>query len=264
MSSAADEMRKERQRWYNKKYNKKNPKASKENYEKNKAQKLAKNAAWKQANSEKIKKNAAALRELRRQENLAEINKDPAKAVYLFRPDDLDEKFAYLYFVQKYEEFGWRTLEEAVESEMWTFYFGITKRLLFQEDLRFLTERGSNNPKTPKARNRPTLLTVDGKVIGMTYARKVLGAKSLQLSASCLRANESKLEEMLQTQIQGKALGSTRLHRRVASGRNSEEADWLEESFVCKLFVTYLPVTALELPLRSTVVINGVQLKINY
>jgi hypothetical protein len=188
------------------------------------------------------------LKELRRQENLAEIDKDPAKAVYLLLPDDLDEKFAYLYFVQKYEEFGDRTLEEAVETGLWTFYFGITKRLLSQEDLRFLTTRGSNNPLTPGTRNRPTLLTVDGETIGMSYARKVLGARSLQLSASCLRANESQLEDILQTQIHDKALGSTRLHRRVAMGRNSEEADWLEESFVCKLFVTYLPVTALDLP----------------
>ena len=94
-------------------------------------------------------------------------------------------------------------------------------------------------------RNRPVLLNYEnGTCITMGEARSEYGAKSVVISRSRLRLNETDLEDALQTKLQPKLLGLQRLHRHVALGAKlaAKAAEEMEDpDFLVKTFMTCLP-----------------------
>jgi hypothetical protein len=90
------------------------------------------------------------------------------------------------------------------------------------------------------------LLNENGTCITMGEARGKFGAKSVEISHSRLRLNETGLEDALQTKLQPKLLGLQRLHRHVAMGAKlaAKAAEELKDpDFLVKTFMTCLPVT---------------------
>ena len=92
---------------------------------------------------------------------------------------------------------------------------------LKEEDLRWMTARGAQDQGVSRSgrvvykgsrRNRPVLLRLDGTCITMGEARYKFGAKSVVISSSRLRLNETDLEDALQTELQPERLGLERLH----------------------------------------------------
>jgi hypothetical protein len=80
----------------------------------------------------------------------------------------------------------------------------------------------------------------------MGEARREYGAKSMVISYSRLRLNETSLEDALQTKLQKKLLGLQRLHRHVAMGAKlaAKAAEEMKDpDFLVKTFMTCLPVT---------------------
>jgi hypothetical protein len=80
----------------------------------------------------------------------------------------------------------------------------------------------------------------------MGEARTNFGAKSVVISYSRLRYNETSLEDALQTELQPKQLGLERLHRHPAMGakgapKATEERN--DPDFLAKTSMTCLPVT---------------------
>ena len=89
----------------------------------------------------------------------------------------------------------------------------------------------------------------DGTCITMGEARSQFGAKSVVISCSRLRLNETDLEDALQTKLQPELLGLERLHRHTAMGdkqaaKASEEMS--DPNFLAKTFMTCLPVTGFD------------------
>jgi hypothetical protein len=86
-----------------------------------------------------------------------------------------------------------------------------------------------------------------GKSTTMKEAREEFGAKSVVISYSRLRLNETSLEDALQTRMQPKRVGLERLHRFPAMGAKLAAAKAAEEmsdpDFLAKTFMTCLSVT---------------------
>jgi hypothetical protein len=90
------------------------------------------------------------------------------------------------------------------------------------------------------------LLKEDGECITMGEARRQFGAKSVVISYSRLRLNETDLEDALQAKLQPKLLGLERLHRHVAMGAKhaAKAAEEMKDpNFLAKTSMTCLPVT---------------------
>ena len=90
-----------------------------------------------------------------------------------------------------------------------------------------MTARGAQDQRASRSgravytgsrRNRPVLVRPDGTCITMGEARYKFGAKSVVISSSRLRLNETDLEDALQTKLQPQLLGLERLHRYAAMG----------------------------------------------
>ena len=87
----------------------------------------------------------------------------------------------------------------------------------------------------------------DGTTITMKQAIEELGAEMVPLHQSRLRLNETNLEDTMQTRLQKYSLG-TRLHRHPAMGAKlaAKAAEEYEDpDFLCKTFMTCLPITAI-------------------
>jgi hypothetical protein len=159
-----------------------------------------------------------------------------------------------LFSIKKYAILDNQTMSKAIETKSHAIYIGTTKRSLKEEDLRWLTKRGAQDQGFNRSglvvykgrRNRPVLLNEDGKGITMGEARSEFGAKSVFISYSRLRLNETDLEDALQNKLQPKLLGLQRLHRHVAMG-DKQAAKATEErkdpNFLAKTLMTCLPVT---------------------
>jgi hypothetical protein len=83
----------------------------------------------------------------------------------------------------------------------------------------------------------------------MKEARSEYGAKSVAISYSRLRLNETDLEDALQTELQPKLLGLQRLHRYSAMGAKlaAKAAEEMKDpNFLVKAFMTCLPVTGFD------------------
>jgi hypothetical protein len=117
---------------------------------------------------------SAELKEMRRTQNQEEIGKNPEKAKHLPTKQELYDNWYYLYYIHACDDFCGRTLEEAVESGLWAFYFGIIMRTLPEEVLCWLTQRGLNN--------------------GPVLLREVLKTEKMLLSSSCLHAQGNNAE----------------------------------------------------------------------
>jgi hypothetical protein len=119
---------------------------------------------------------------------------------------------------KKYPILGDQTMSQAIETKSHAIYIGTTKRALKEEDLRWMTERGAQDQGVTRSglvlykgrRNRPVLLNENGTCITMGEARSKFGAKSVEISHSRLRLNETDLEDALQTKLQPKLLGLQR------------------------------------------------------
>lgn len=130
---------------------------------------------------------------------------------------------------------------------------GLTKRLLEEEFLRWLTERGSQLPQHAAngGKNRPVLRHADGSNI--TEGEAIgLGAFGIVVHTSQLRINTAAIEEGLQRRCHDLGLGC-RLHRvrgAGADGLDHDETvkvngvDVLNPEYLSKVFITLLPVTA--------------------
>jgi hypothetical protein len=159
-----------------------------------------------------------------------------------------------LHSIKKYAILGNQTMSKAIETKSHAIYIGTTGRALKEEDLRWLTERGAQDQGNSRSglvvykgrRNRPVLLKEEGKCITpMGEARRHYGAKSVVISNSRLRLNETNLEDALQRKLHPTRLGPQRLHRHVAMG-DKQAAKATEErkdpDFLAKTFMTCLPV----------------------
>ena len=84
----------------------------------------------------------------------------------------------------------------------------------------------------------------------MKQAQEKLGAEMVTLHQSRLRLNEANIEDTMQTRLQKYSLG-TRLHRHPAmsvmgaklAAKAAEEYE--DPDFLCKTFMTCLPITAI-------------------
>ena len=142
-----------------------------------------------------------------------------------------------------------------------TFYAGETKRTLYDEALRWLTERGANLPEGQQYNgqsNRPVLLWNDGSTITMKTAIEQHGFQSVVVYESTYLFDATRVEDAIQTYFQDRLpLGTHKLWRCVAKGRHHDENDCLENSInVYKVFITYSRQVQEKLRLR--------ELKINY
>jgi hypothetical protein len=156
--------------------------------------------------------------------------------------------------IKKYAILGNKTMSQAIEEKSHAIYIGTTGRALREEDLRWLTARGAQDQGVTRSglvlykgrTNRPVLLNENGTCITMGEARSKFGAKSVEISHSRLRLNETDLEDALQTKLQLKLLGLQRLHRHAAMGAKlaAKAAEEMEDpDFLVKTSMTCLPVT---------------------
>ena len=108
----------------------------------------------------------------------------------------------------------------------------------------------------------------DGKCITMKEARSQFGAKSVVISYSRLRLNETDLEDALQAKLQPELLGLERLHRHVAMGAKhaAKAAEEMKDpNFLAKTSMTCLPVTGHCNKRKSEWVdFNNKRAKVNY
>jgi hypothetical protein len=162
-----------------------------------------------------------------------------------------------LLYEKKYAVLGNQTMSKGIETNSFAIYTGTTKRALKEEDLRWLTERGAQDQRASRSglvvykgrRNRPVLLKPDGKCIIMGEARSQFGAKSVVISRSRLRLNETDLKDALQTKLQPELLGLERLHRYPAMGAKhaAKAAEEMKDpDFLAKTSMTCLPVTGFD------------------
>ncbi|MDA9686960.1 hypothetical protein N9U05_00545 [bacterium] len=190
--------------------------------------------------------------------------------------DDLCE---HLLNEKKYPILGNKTMSQAIEEKSHAIYIGTTKRALKEEDLRWITERGAQDQGVTRSglvlykgrRSRPVLLTYEnGTRITMGEARSEYGAKSVVISYSRLRLNETDLEDALQTKLQPKLLGLERLHRHAAMGAKlaAKAAEEMEDpDFLVKTSMTCLPVTGFDESNKRKpkwVAFNNKRAKVNY
>ena len=134
-----------------------------------------------------------------------------------------------------------KSIQDLFNDQSFSGYFGETKRLLHEEDLRFLTERGSSF--LVGGRNRPVLGWNNGgnpKLITMQECRDELGFESVILWQNEKMVNTTHVEDLLQQKVHRLGL-PRRLHRRIASGPNGfEHVVREEEEFeLHKVFLTY-------------------------
>jgi hypothetical protein len=160
----------------------------------------------------------------------------------------------HLLSVKTYAILGNLAMRQAIETNSFAIYIGTTKRALKEEDLRWLTQRGAQDQRASRSgravytgsrRNRPVLVRPDGTCITMGEARGTFGAKSVVISYSRLRLNETSLEDALQTELQPKRLGLERLHRHPAMGAKlaAKAAEEMRDpNFLAKTSMTCLPV----------------------
>ncbi|KAJ1387909.1 hypothetical protein B484DRAFT_440105 [Ochromonadaceae sp. CCMP2298] len=263
MSSAADKLKKERGRKYakdnydkNKEEKKKKKKASKAASDKNPAKKQATVKAWREVNVDKL----AVIRKNYQENNVDRLKEDTKN----YRENNQDK-------IKNYREKNQDKIKNYREKNQDKIQAG---RYILKE-----LRRMENKEEIEKNPEKAKHLLIDQELYDNWFylchvheyeefvenpggGRGLWPAKSMLLSSSCLRANESMLEDMMQLQIQRQPLGSIRLHRHTAMGRNREDLE-ADKYFREKLFLTYLPVSANDFT-GKTVVINGVPLKINY
>ena len=109
------------------------------------------------------------------------------------------------------------------------FYVGFTQRCLEQEDLRWLTARGAAEfddngdvvPGTEHKKNRPALLWADKSNIKMDEARKILEFRSFVVYTNAIKANATRIEDLLQTRSQGLPFGAPQLVESTVSRSHS-------------------------------------------
>jgi hypothetical protein len=111
---------------------------------------------------------------------------------------------------------------ELETNENFALYVGYTARMIVQEDLRWLTTRGSHLRKGVKykgGRNRPVLQFKDKRkpIIGMKFARTNLRFKSILVFNSPCQLNALDVEAKLQILLRDYPLG-IRLWRHTARG----------------------------------------------
>ena len=86
-----------------------------------------------------------------------------------------------------------------------------------------------------------------GALIKESQAIKELGAEMVTVHQSRLRLNETNIEDTMQTRLQKYPLG-TRLHRYPAMGAKlaaKAAKEYEDPDFLCKTFMTCLPITAI-------------------
>jgi hypothetical protein len=203
------------------------------------------------------KKNNKKDNKKRKDENDAENRKiieDQGLGQDMRTKKETDDLCEHLLYEETYDILDDMTISQAIQTNSFAIYIGTTKRALKEEDLRWLTKRGAQDQGVNRSglvvykgqRNRPVLLKQDGKGITMGEARSQFGAKSVVISYSRLRLNETGLEDALQTKLQPELLGLERLHRYVAMGAKlaAKAAEEMKDpDFLAKAFMTCLPVT---------------------
>ena len=129
-------------------------------------------------------------------------------------------------------------------SDDWgpSFYWGYTSRSLADEDLRWLTQRGTGGEDAeytinPGKLNRPVLLWPDDSTITMSDARNKLGFTSHEVYASTLKYNAPMVEKALQLRYQHLDLGQ-RLWRCPDKGSKFDQE---VDNKVHKVFITHSP-----------------------
>ena len=135
-------------------------------------------------------------------------------------------------------------LEEYLDDWGPSFYWGYTSRSLADEDLRWLTTRGTAGQDADgeytinPGYNRPVLLWwPDESTITMGEARSELGFTSHEVYASTLKYNARMVEKTLQLRYQHLPLGQ-RLWRCPDKG---SKFDTEVDDKVHKVFITYSP-----------------------
>jgi hypothetical protein len=114
------------------------------------------------------------------------------------------------------------------------------------------------------------LLNPDGTCITMGEARSHFGAKSVVISCSRLRLNETDLEDALQSKLQPEKLGLERLHRYASMGAKhaAKAAEEMKDpNFLAKTFMTCLPDTGFDEGNKRKpewVEFNNKRAKVNY
>jgi hypothetical protein len=128
-------------------------------------------------------------------------------------------------------------------SDDWgpSFYWGYTSRSLADEDLRWLTVRGTAGQDADgeytinPGNNRPVLLWPDDSTITMSDARNKLGFTSHEVYASTLKYNARMVEKALQLRYQHLQLGQ-RLWRCPDKGSKFDQE---VDDKVHKVFITH-------------------------
>jgi hypothetical protein len=229
----------------------------------------------KSSNKKHNKKNNEKRKDINDAEN-RKIIEDQGLGQDMRSKTETDGLCKHLLYEKKYPILGNQAMSKAIETNSHAIYIGTTKRALTEEDLRWLTKRGAQDQRGSRSglvvytgqRTRPVLLKTDGKVITMKEARSQFGAKSVVISYSRLRLNETDLEDALQTKLQPKLLGLERLHRYVDMGaKNAAKAteEMKDPNFLAKTFMTCLPVTRHRNKRRPEwVEFNNKRAKVNY
>ena len=131
-------------------------------------------------------------------------------------------------------------------SDDWapSFYWGYTSRSLADEDLRWLTTRGTAGQDADgeytinPGKNRPVLLWwPDESTITMGEARSELGFTSHEVYASTLKYNARMVENALQQRYQHLDLG----HRLWRCADKGSKYDTEVDGKLHKVFITYSP-----------------------
>ena len=132
-------------------------------------------------------------------------------------------------------------LEEYLDDWGPSFYWGYTSRSLADEDLRWLTVRGTAGQDADgeytinPGNNRPVLLWPDDSTITMSDARNKLGFTSHEVYASTLKYNARMVEKALQLRYQHLQLGQ-RLWRCPDKGSKFDQE---VDDKVHKVFITH-------------------------
>ena len=131
-----------------------------------------------------------------------------------------------------------KSIQYLCENNLFAIYFGVTKLRLKDEDCRWASARG-----LPQGgRNKPIIQKENGTIFNRDELFSMLGAQSRFIFASKLRPICRRVEDLLQLAIYNKDLG-IRLHRFVSMGSFQQENETIEQDYLCKVFVTFFPIT---------------------
>ena len=227
-------------------------------------------------NRKKENKKANAKRKKERHEEAKEFCKVHNLTKHLFTERTLETKLLKEYYSKAREELGGLSIDEALDSEDFMLYHGVTLQPKLRDECwRFLSQRGSTPNKTRSGKmrsggkNRPVLVHLNGSTIKRSFVEKELGGFVFLVDVLKLRLAACQLEDAMQNEAQHVAKHPLpyRLHRFPAKGMKNDkvkEAKEIYKVFVFKINFMYAATDHKNRPTCMFVNVNGHKLRIVY